>query len=50
MEILAYIQYNPNWEQQFAEAPYFIRTKREGGFELLKYKRRVHRKRKKARL
>ena len=37
MDILAYIQSNPDWERQLAGAPYFIKTKRDGGFVLLKY-------------
>jgi hypothetical protein len=37
LEISAFIETNPNWEDRLAEAPYYIKTKRDGDFVLFKY-------------
>ena len=35
--IIAFIHTHPDWEAQLAGAPYFVKTKRDGNFVLLKY-------------
>ena len=37
LEISAFIDENRDWEQKLTDSPYFVRTKRGGGFILLKY-------------
>ena len=37
LEIINFIKANPNWESILTEAPYFLKTKRDGDFVLLKY-------------
>ena len=37
LEIVDFIKQNPDWERILAESPYFVRTKRDGNFVLLKY-------------
>ena len=36
-ELSAFIKQNPNWEEKLAGPPYFVKSKRDGGFVLLKY-------------
>ena len=37
LEISAFINANPDWEKKLSESPYFVKTKRDGSFVLLKY-------------
>ena len=37
LELSDFIKQNPNWEEKLAEAPYYVKTKRDGDFVLLKY-------------
>ena len=37
LEITDFIQSNPDWEEKLAAAPFFVKTKRNGDFVLLKY-------------
>ena len=37
LELLAFIENNPDWETILSEPPYCIKTKRDDGFVLLKY-------------
>ena len=37
LEIIKYIKQNADWENIISNAPYFVKTKRESGFVLLKY-------------
>lgn len=37
MQVLDYIRTNPNWEEDLAGAPYFVTTKWDGNYFLLKY-------------
>jgi len=37
LEITKFIQENPDWEDMLADSPFYVKTKREGVFVLLKY-------------
>jgi len=37
LKITNFIKENPNWEDILADTPYFVKTKRDGDFVLLKY-------------
>jgi hypothetical protein len=37
LEISTVIESNPDWDDKLAEAPYYVKTKRNGDFVLLKY-------------
>jgi len=37
LQIISFIRENPDWENLLAGIPYFIKTKRDSGFVLLKY-------------
>ena len=37
LEIIQYISINNDWEERLAGEPYFVKTKRDGEFVLLKY-------------
>ena len=37
LEIISFLQENPDWEIMLTGAPFFVKTKRDGNFVLLKY-------------
>ena len=37
LEITKYMQENPDWEVMITDSPFYVKTKREGIFVLLKY-------------